>query len=96
MLLPLNINKNNKILKIITIISTHEWNNQVDKLMLSAYQVFFLIDSIVLLLTICTDREFQIFTILLQKKCFSSFILKRLPMILKPLLRVVFVRSIVA
>ena len=46
---------------------------------------FFLKYSIVILLTIYAWREFQIFTILLKKKCFGSFDLKRLPMILKPL-----------
>ena len=55
----------------------------------------FLYDSLLLLLTVCAGREFQIFTILLTKKCFASFDLKRLPMILKPLLRVVLVRSVV-
>ena len=33
-----------------------------------AYRVFSLKDSIVILLTICAGREFQIFTILLKKK----------------------------
>ena len=32
--------------------------------------------SIVMLLTICAGREFQIFTILLKKKCFASFDVK--------------------
>ena len=50
---------------------------------------FFLNNFIVLLLTNCAGREFQIFTILLKKIYFDSFYLKRLPMILKPLLRVV-------
>ena len=56
---------------------------------------FFLKYPIVILFTICAGREFQTFTILLKKKCFASFDLKRLPMILKPLLRVVLVRSLV-
>ena len=56
---------------------------------------FFLNDSIVILLTICAGREFQTFTILLKKKCFASFDLKRLPMIFKLLLHVVLVRSVV-
>ena len=42
---------------------------------------FFLKYSIVILLTICAGREFQIFTILLKKKCFASFDLKRLPIV---------------
>ena len=47
---------------------------------------FFLKDSIVILLTICAGREFQTFKMLLKKKYFASFDLKRLPMILKPLI----------
>ena len=49
-----------------------------------------------MLLAICDGREFQTFTILLKKKCFTSFDLKRLPMILKPLLRLELVNIIKA
>ena len=48
---------------------------------------FFLNDSIELLLTICVDRKLEIFTILLKKKCFTLFDLKRLPMILNSVTR---------
>ena len=36
--------------------------------------IFFLIVSIILILTICTGREFQIFMILLKKKHFLEWI----------------------
>ena len=39
----------------------------------------FLKDSIVILLTICAGRQFQIFNIQLNKKRFASFDLKCLP-----------------
>ena len=42
---------------------------------------FFINDYTVLLLTMCADKEFQIFMILLKKSCFASFNLKRLPII---------------
>ena len=40
-----------------------------------------------LLSTIWVGRKFQILMLLFKKKCFASFDLKHLPMILKPLLR---------
>ena len=65
-----------------------EWNTQLGKLILSAYQVFLKLFNCI------AGREFQIFRFLSKKKCFISFDLKRLSMILKPLLWIEVMRSL--
>ena len=74
--------------------NTHEWNTRFGERILSAYKVFFLKDYIMLLLTTCVGRELQIFMILLKKKCFASFDLKR-TLTNWSLSRMMFVRSVV-
>ena len=79
-----------------TAIKKIRWNEILDLVNGCEFiKFFFFWNNPIVTVTTCAGKEFQTFTILLKKKCFASFDLKSLPMILKPLLRVVLVRSVI-
>ena len=70
-------------------------NTRFGEWMLSLYQVFIFLKRFNCDTVICASKELHIFKILFKKKGFTSFDLKGSSMILKPMLQMVFERSVV-